>query len=151
MFLFIAQNYQDFFSIFKTRVYREYDNVHCIINNNKSEKINKSDFKNIHYFLLSEFSNEWNILFQKRINRLSNKCEISNENSIKNTNFNKFANVNDVLTKESVQNFDDFCCIWMSFFNVTNKIDYSQFFAAELRFFFENNAINSFNVRQNIV
>jgi hypothetical protein len=52
--------------------------------------------------LLSDSLNKWNILFQKRINELSNKCEISNEDSIKNTNFNKFANVNDVLTRKSI-------------------------------------------------
>jgi hypothetical protein len=101
--------------------------------------------------LLNEFSNEWNILFQKRINRLNNKSEIRNENSIKHANFDKFTNVDDILTKKLIQNFDDLCCIWISFFYVTDKIDYSQFFAAKLRLFFENNAINSFNVCQNIV
>jgi hypothetical protein len=151
MFFFIAQNHQHFFSIFKTRVHREYDHVIFIINENKSEKIDKSDFKSLHDFLLSEFSNEWNIFFQKRINRLNNKNETRNENSIKHANFDKFTNVDDVLTKKSIQDLDDFRCIWMSFFYVTDKIDYSQFFAAELRFFFENNAINFFNVCQNIV
>jgi hypothetical protein len=151
MFLFVAQNHQDFFSIFKTRVHREYDNINCIINESKSEKIDKSDFENVHCFLLSEFSHEWNVFFQKRINRLSNKNEISNENSIKNTNFNEFANVDNILTRRSIQDFDDFCRIWMSFFNVTNEFDHSKFFAAKLWFFFENNAINFFNVCQNIV
>jgi hypothetical protein len=151
MSFFIAQNHQNFSSIFKTRVHREYDYVIFIINKNKSEKIDKIDFKNVHDFLLSEFSNEWNILFQKRINRLSNKNEIRNENSIEHANFDKFTNVDDVSTKKSIQNLDDLRCIWMSFFYVTDKLDYSQFFAAELRFFLENNAINSFNVCQNIV
>jgi hypothetical protein len=101
--------------------------------------------------LLNEFSDEWNILFQKCINRLSNKNETRNENSIKHANFDKFTNVDDVLTRWLIQNLDYFRCIWMSSLNVTNKIDYSQLFAAELRFFFENNAISSFNVCQNIV
>jgi hypothetical protein len=39
----------------------------------------------------------------------------------------------------------------MSFFNVTNELDHSKFFAAKLWFFLENNAINFFNVCQNIV
>jgi hypothetical protein len=117
----------------------------------KAKKLIKAILKNVHDFLLSEFSDEWNILFQKRINRLSNKNEIRNENSIKHANFDKFTNVDDVLTKKLIQNFDDLRCIWMSFFYVTDKIDYSQFFAAELKFFFENIAINFFNVCQNIV
>jgi hypothetical protein len=151
MFFFIAQNHQDFFLIFKIRVYREYNNINCIIDRCKSWKIDKNDFENIHCFLLNEFSDEWNILFQKRINRLSNENKIRNENSIKHANFDKFTNVDNVLTKKLIQNLDDFRCIWMSFFNVANKIDYSQFFAAKLRFFLENNAINFYNVCQNIV
>jgi hypothetical protein len=142
MFLFIAQNHQDFFLIFKICVHREYDNIHCIINENKNEKIDKNDFENVHYFLLNEFSHEWNVFLQKRINRLNNKNEINNENSIKNTKFNKFANVDNILTRKSIQDFDDFCRIWMSFFNVINEFDHSKFFAAKLWFFFENNAIN---------
>jgi hypothetical protein len=39
----------------------------------------------------------------------------------------------------------------MSFLNVTDKIDHSQFLTAELRFFLENRAICSFNVCQDIV
>jgi hypothetical protein len=108
IFLFITQNHQNLFSIFKTCVHREYDYVIFIINENKNERIDKNDFKNVHDFLLSEFSNEWNILFQKRINRLSNKNEIRNENSIKHANFDKFTNVDDVLTRKLIQNFDDF-------------------------------------------
>ncbi len=138
-------------SIFKNRVHREYDHVIFIINESKNEKIDKSDFKNVHDFLLNKFLNEWNILFQKRINRLNNKNETRNENSIKHANFDKFTNVDDVFTRKSIQNLDDFRCIWMSFFYVTDKIDYSQFFAAKLKFFFEKNAINFFNVCQNIV
>ncbi len=102
MFFFIAQNHQKTFSIFKTRVHREYDDIDFIIDENKNRKINESDFQHVHDFLLSDSLNKWNILFQKRINELSNKCEISNEDSIKNTNFNKFANVNDVLTRKSI-------------------------------------------------
>jgi hypothetical protein len=151
MSLFIAQHHQNLFSIFKIDVYREYDHVVFIINESKSEKIDKSDFKSVHDFLLSEFSDEWNILFQEYINRLSNKNETRNKNSIKYANFDRFTNVDDVLTKKSIQDLDDLCCIWMSFFYVTDKIDYSQFFAAKLKFFFENNAISFFNVCQNIV
>jgi hypothetical protein len=113
MFLFIAQNHQNFFSVFKTRVHREYDHVIFIINESKNERIDKSDFKNVHDFLLNELSDEWNILFQKLINRLSNKNETRNENSIKHANFDKFTNVDDVLTKRSIQNLDDLRCIWM--------------------------------------
>jgi hypothetical protein len=58
MSLFIAQNHQNLFSIFKTRVRREYDHVIFIINESKSERIDKSDLKNVHDFLLSEFSDE---------------------------------------------------------------------------------------------
>jgi hypothetical protein len=58
MFLFIAQNYQNLFSIFKIRVYREYDHVIFIINESKNERIDKNDFKNVHDFLLNEFSDE---------------------------------------------------------------------------------------------
>ncbi len=140
-----------FFSIFKTRVHREYDNFNCIINKSKNEKIDKSDSENVYCFLLNEFSDEWNILFQKRINWLSNESEISNENLIKDTNFNKFANVNDILTKRLIQNLNHFCCVWMSSLNVTNNFDNSKLFAAELKFFFENNAIRFFDIDQNII
>jgi hypothetical protein len=58
MSFFVAQNHQDFFSIFKTRVHREYDNINCIINESKSERIDKSDLENVHCFLLSELSHE---------------------------------------------------------------------------------------------
>jgi hypothetical protein len=58
VFFFIAQNRQDFFSIFKTRVYREYNNVIFIINENKSERINKNNLENVYHFLLNKFSNE---------------------------------------------------------------------------------------------
>jgi hypothetical protein len=58
MFFFIAQNHQDFFSIFKNRVHHEYDNVNCIINENKNERIDKNDLENVYYFLLNEFLNE---------------------------------------------------------------------------------------------
>jgi hypothetical protein len=136
MFLLIAQNHQDLFSIFKSRVHREYADIYFIINENKNRRINENNLQDVHDFLLNNLSNKWNIFFEKRINELSNKCEINNEDSIKNTRFNKFANVNDVLTKESIQNFNYFCCVWRSFFNVTNKIDHSQSFTTELRFFF---------------
>jgi hypothetical protein len=111
MFFFIAQNHQDFFSIFKTRVHREYDHINRIIDENKSEKINKNNLENIHCFLLSRVLYEEYILFQKSINRLSNENKIRNKNSIKHANFDKFTNVDNVLTKESIQNFDDFRCI----------------------------------------
>jgi hypothetical protein len=150
MFFFIAQNHQDFFSNFKIFVHRKYDNVIFRINEDKNERINKNDFENVYCFLLNESSDEENILFQKRINKLSNKNETRNKNSIKHANFDKFTNVDDVLTKWLIRNLDDFRCICMSFFNVINKIDYSQFFATKLRFFFENNAISFFNVCQNI-
>jgi hypothetical protein len=58
MFLFIAQKHQNLFSIFKTRVHREYDNVIFIIDENKNKQIDKSDLQKIHDLLLSEFSNE---------------------------------------------------------------------------------------------
>ncbi len=58
MFLFIAQNYQKKILIFKIRVHREYDNINYIINENKSERIDKSDFENVYNFLLNEFLNE---------------------------------------------------------------------------------------------
>jgi dsDNA-binding SOS-regulon protein len=58
MSLFVAQNHQDFSSIFKTRVHREYDNINCIINESKSEIIDKNDLENVHCFLLNEFSHE---------------------------------------------------------------------------------------------
>ncbi len=151
LFFFIAQNHQIFFSIFKIRVHREYDHINRIIDEDKNEKIDKNNFENIHCFLLNRISYEEYILFQKNINRLSNENKIRNENSIEHANFDKFTNVDRVLTKESIQNLDDFRCIWMSFFNVANEIDHSQFFAAELKFFLENNAIRSFNVCQNVI
>jgi hypothetical protein len=58
MFFFIAQNHQDFFSIFKTRVHREYDDIDFIIDENKNRRIDESDFQNVHDFLLSDFSNK---------------------------------------------------------------------------------------------
>jgi hypothetical protein len=58
MFLFIAQNHQDFSSIFKTRVHREYDDIDFIIDENKSRKIDESDLQDVHDFLLSDFSNK---------------------------------------------------------------------------------------------
>jgi hypothetical protein len=111
MIFFIAQNYQDFFSIFKTRVHREYDHINRIINENKNEKIDKNNLENIHCFLLSRISYEEYILFQKSINRLSNESKTRNENSIKHANFDKFTNVDNVLTRRSIQNLDDFRCI----------------------------------------
>jgi hypothetical protein len=39
----------------------------------------------------------------------------------------------------------------MTIFNVAHKLDDSKFFAAELRFFFENDVIRSFNVDQNVI
>jgi hypothetical protein len=151
MSFFMTQNHQDFFSIFKTRVHREYDHINRIIDENKSERIDKSNFENIHCFLLRRISYEEYILFQKSINRLSNENKTRNENSIEHANFDKFTSVDNVLTRRSIQNLDDFRCIWMSFFNVADEIDHSQFFAAELKFFLENNAIRFFNVCQNVI
>jgi hypothetical protein len=99
MFFFIAQNHQDFFSIFKTRDHREYDYINRIINEDKNERIDKSNLENIHCFLLSRISYEEYILFQKSINELSNNDEIDDKNSIKHANFDKIARVNCVLTE----------------------------------------------------
>ncbi len=151
MFFFIAQNHQNLFSIFKICVHREYDYMNCIIDDNKSEKIDKNNLENIHCFLLNRVSYEEYIFFQKNINELSDKNEFDDKNSIEHANFDKIARVNCVLTEWSIQNFNDFRRIWMSFFNVTNKIDYSQFFTAKLKFFFRNDAVDFFNVCQNIV
>jgi hypothetical protein len=88
MFFFIAQNHEDFFSIFKIHVYREYDYIICIIDKNKNKRIDKNNLENIHDFLLNEFSNEKKHIFlQKRINKLNNKSEINDKNMIKNTKF----------------------------------------------------------------
>ncbi len=110
-FFFISQNHQNVFSIFKTRVHRENYYVASIINKNKRRKIDKSDFENIHCFLLREISDEENILLQKRINELSDKNEVSDKNLIKDTNFDKITSVNRILTKRSIQNFNHFCNI----------------------------------------
>ncbi len=111
MFFLISQNHQNLFSIFKTRVYREKYYVDFIIDENKRKRIDKSDFDNIHYFLLSEISDEEIILLQKRINELSDKNEINDENSIKDTNFDKITSVDRILTKNLIQNFNHFCNI----------------------------------------
>jgi hypothetical protein len=58
MFFFIAQNHQKTFSIFKTRVHREYDDIDFIIDENKNRKINESDFQHVHDFLLSDSLNK---------------------------------------------------------------------------------------------
>ncbi len=97
--------------MFKTHVHRENYYVDFIIDENKRKRIDKSDFENIHCFLLSEISNEENILLQERINELNDKNEISDENSIKDTNFDKITNVDRILTRRSIQNFDHFCNI----------------------------------------
>ncbi len=107
MFFFIAQNHQDFFSIFKTRVHREYNYINRIIDENKNERIHKNNLENIHCFLLSRVLYEEYILFQKSINELSDKNEIDDENSIKHADFDKVARVNCILTERSVQNFND--------------------------------------------
>jgi hypothetical protein len=58
MCLFIAQNHQDFFSIFKTRIHREYDDIDFIIDENKNSKIDESDLQDVHDFLLNNFSDK---------------------------------------------------------------------------------------------
>jgi hypothetical protein len=108
MSFFIAQNHQNLFSIFKIRVHREYDHINRIIDENKSEKIDKNNLENIHCFLLNRVSYEEYILFQKNINELSDNDEIDDKNSIKHADFDKIARVNCVLTKRSVQNFNNF-------------------------------------------
>jgi hypothetical protein len=51
MSFLITQNDQNFSSIFKTYVYREYDHIHHIINENKRRKVDKSKLESIHNFL----------------------------------------------------------------------------------------------------
>jgi hypothetical protein len=58
MSLFIAPNHQDLFSIFKTRVHREYDDIDFIIDESKNRRIDESDLQDVHDFLLSDFSNK---------------------------------------------------------------------------------------------
>ncbi len=82
---------------------------------------------------------------------MSNKNEVNDENSIKNTNFDKIINVNHILTRRLIQNFDHFCNIRMSFFNITNEFNNFKIFATKLKLFLENDAINFFNVRKNFI
>ncbi len=64
---------------------------------------------------------------------------------------NKITSVDAILTRRSIQYFDHFRRIRTSFFSVANKFDYSKIFAAELRFFFENDAVRFFDIRENFV
>jgi hypothetical protein len=73
--------------------------MNCIIDDNKSEKIDKNNLENIHCFLLNRVSYEEYIFFQKNINELSDKNEFDDKNSIEHANFDKIARVNCVLTE----------------------------------------------------